>query len=278
MLFNTFAHISGIGEATEKRLWAAGVNSWDDFVEPWPQGFTGRRGEMIDRHLAKSRQAFEDGAVAVSRLLRNNLHWRLFPHFRNVTAYLDIETTGLERNTDLITTIALYDGHKVSTFVRGENLDDFVDAVSRFQVLVTYNGRCFDVPVLERAFSVKFDQAHIDLRFLLQELGFTGGLKGCEKKMGIARDSGLEGVDGRFAVYLWREYERTGNKAALETLLAYNAADTVNLEMLMVLAYNRKVSQTPFAQNLILPLPVSPELHFSVDQRLVAELGRQYSM
>lgn len=264
--------------ATEQRLWAAGVQSWDDFVEPWPQGFSGRRGEMVARHLAESRQSFQAGAKAVGRLLRNNLLWRLYPHFRDAIAYLDIETTGLDKETDVITSIALYDGRSVFTYVRGENLEDFVEAISRYQVLVTYNGRGFDVPVLERAFAVKLDQVHIDLRFLLQELGITGGLKGCEKKVGIARDDGLDGVDGRFAVYLWQEYERTGNRAALETLLAYNIADTVNLETLMVHAYNCKVALTPFADALLLPMPTPPANPFVADQQLVNDLRQRYSL
>ncbi|MDH3359253.1 MAG: ribonuclease H-like domain-containing protein [Desulfobulbaceae bacterium] len=278
MLFNTFAHISGIGAATEQRLWAAGVCSWDDFVQPWPQDFSGRRGEMVARHLAESRQSFDAGAIAVGRLLRNNLLWRLYPHFRDTIAYLDIETTGLDKDTDLITSIALYGGGSVFTYVRGENLDDFIKAISRYQVLVTYNGRGFDVPVLERTFAIKIDHAHIDLRFLLQELGITGGLKGCEKKLGIVRDDGLDGVDGRFAVFLWREYERTGNRAFLETLLAYNVADTVNLEALMVHAYNRKVAQTPFAESLLLPMPEPPVNPFVADTSLVHDLRQRYSL
>lgn len=278
MLFHTFTHISGIGEATERRLWEAGIRCWDDFVEPWPQGFSGRRGEMVARHLAATRQSFATGATAVASLLRNNLHWRLYPHFRDRTAYLDIETTGLDKHSDQITSIALYDGRTVSTFVRNENLEEFVEAVSRYQVLVTYNGRCFDVPMLEHAFAIKLDQVHIDLRYLLQDLGITGGLKGCEKKLGIPRDDGLDGVDGRFAILLWREYQRTGNRAALETLLAYNIADTVNLETLMVLAYNRKVAQTPFADDLLLPIPTPPPSSLAADLPLVNALRQRHGL
>ena len=278
MLFHTFAHISGIGEATEQRLWAAGVQSWGDFAEPWPPGFVGRRAEMVARHLAESQQSFAAGPAAVAGLLRNNLHWRLFPHFRDVTAYLDIETTGLDKDSDLITSIALYDGRSVFTFVQGENLAEFVEVVSRYQILVTYSGRCFDVPVLERTFAMKLAQVHLDLRYLLQDLGITGGLKGCEKKLGVTRADGLDGVDGRLAVILWREYEQTGNRAALETLLAYNIADTVNLEILMVHAYNRKVAQTPFADALLLPMPTPPACPFNVDLQLVNSLRQRYSL
>ncbi|MDH5297739.1 MAG: ribonuclease H-like domain-containing protein [Desulfobulbaceae bacterium] len=268
MLFNSFAHIPGIGAATERRIWEEGVHHWDDFVEPWPAGFTGRRGGMVVSRLAESRARFHEGARAIGRLLRNNLHWRLFPHFRHATACLDIETTGRGPGPELITAISLYDGTSIFTFVRGDNLEEFVQVVGRYEVLITYNGRCFDVPVLERAFGIRLDQVHIDLRFLLQELGVTGGLKVCEKKLGIHRGE-LEGVDGFFAVLLWREYERTGSRAALHTLLAYNIADTVNLEILMVHAYNRKVAQTPLGESLFLPLPLPPLNPYSPDRHLV---------
>jgi len=277
MLFQTFVHIPGIGVATEQRLWEAGVHHWDDFAAPWPAGFSGRRGEMVRRLLADTRARHAEGVRSVARLMRATHHWRLFPHFRESVAYLDIETTGRGPGPEVITAITLYDGVAIQTFVRGANLDDFVEAVRRYEVLVTYNGRCFDAPVIERAFGIRLDQVHIDLRFLLQELGITGGLKGCEKKLGLDRGD-LDGVDGWFAVLLWREYERTGNRAALETLLAYNIVDTVNLETLMVHAYNRKVAQTPFGAHLTLPLPIPPVNPFAADPALVAELRLRHGL
>jgi len=54
----------------------------------------------------------------------------------------------------------------------------------------------------------------------------------------------LSDVDGFFAVLLWNEYQKTGNQKALDTLLAYNVQDTVNLESLMVTAYNMKLKET----------------------------------
>ena len=45
---------------------------------------------------------------------------------------------------------------------------------------------------------------------------------------------GGEGVGGHFAVLLWAKDRSTGNRQALETLLAYNNQDAVNLEILRV--------------------------------------------
>ncbi len=152
---------------------------------------------------------------------------------------------------------------------------DFLDDIEQYRVIITYNGISFDIPVIERYFRTRLDQAQIDLRYVLAQLGCRGGLKGCEKQMGINRGI-LDGMDGSFAVHLWREYERYNNEAALETLLAYNVEDTVNLERLTVLAYNRNVAQTPFASELALPFPESPRLIYQPDPEIVSQTRVYY--
>lgn len=196
--------------------------------------------------------------------------WRLFPEFRSAVAYLDIETTGLGGWEDHVTTISVYDGTTVLTFVHGENLQEFEEAIQQFPVIVTYNGRCFDVPFLEKSLGIRMEQVHIDLRHVLQSLGYTGGLKGCERKLGLNRGD-LEGVDGFLAVLLWDGYRRNGNPKALETLLAYNILDVLNLEMLMVMAYNLKLRGTPFESSRRLDAPELPPSPFQPD---LATIGR----
>jgi uncharacterized protein YprB with RNaseH-like and TPR domain len=114
-------------------------------------------------------------------------------------------------------------------------------------------------------------QAHLDLRYILASLGYRGGLKGCERQFGIERGE-LEDVDGFFAVLLWFDFYHCGNPRALETLLAYNTLDAVNLETLMVLAYNLKIQQTPFAQSHRLPLPTPPEIPFRADVETIQRI------
>jgi hypothetical protein len=74
------------------------------------------------------------------------------------------------------------------------------------------------------------------------------------------------------AVLLWREYKRE-NPKALETLLAYNIADAVNLEILMVKAYNEKLACAPFGQELRLTLPELPEMPYKPDRKLIRRLA-----
>lgn len=186
--------------------------------------------------------------------------WRVFKDFRDRIAYLDIETTGLEGE---ITTIALYDGHTIRTYVQGRNLDQFHDDIYEYDIIVTYNGKCFDVPFIESDLDMKLNQVHIDLRYLLKSVGFSGGLKGCERKAGIDRVE-LAGLEGYHAPILWEQY-KYGNRKALDTLLAYNCQDTVNMETLMVMAYNLKLKDTPFHEMHKLELPVVPPIPYKAD-------------
>jgi uncharacterized protein YprB with RNaseH-like and TPR domain len=263
MLKNTFCHISGIGQKSEKRLWDLGIHHWDDVFNGDGTAVSIPKKGLIIRNLETSLYHLDKGnPVYFESTLPSDLHWRLFPEFREKTAYLDIETTGLDFYND-ITTIALYDGSTIRYYVNGRNLDDFVDDILKYTVIVTYNGKCFDVPFLQKFFNIRMEQAHIDLRYVLKSLGFSGGLKRCEHQMGIDRGD-LNGIDGFFAVLLWEDYIRRGNEKALETLLAYNIEDVVNLETLMVKAYNMKLGHTPFLEDLRLPEPLSPKIPYRV--------------
>jgi uncharacterized protein len=279
MLEKTFIHLPGVGAKTEQSLWDKGIHSWEMFCDEnaCTLPFAKRKSEALRSYLVQCRD----------NLCRSNPHffepglssqhlWRLFADFRDCAAYLDIETTGLGGPSDHITTVALYDGREVFYYVHGDNLDQFREDIAKYKMIITYNGRCFDVPFINSYFGITLDQVHIDLRFVLSGLGYRGGLKGCEKKLGLSRDE-LDGVDGYFAVILWQEYRATRNPRALETLLAYNIVDAVNLEILMVKAFNLKVLETPFP-DLQLPLPASPPVPFRADGDLITRLRKRYGI
>ncbi len=269
MLTHTFVHVPGIGLKTEKRLWEAGIRTWNDWdsrdrEEPIPGDF-----RCVADSLERSRICLEqkDPRFFADRLPAG-LQWRFFPEFRDRTAYLDIETTGLSDWENEITTIAIYDGHQVYYYINGKNLDRFPEDILRYSVVVTYNGKTFDIPFIERYFGMKVPCAHIDLRYVLHSLGLKGGLKKCEKTLGIHRGD-LEGLDGFFAVLLWREYSLYRNSGALQTLLAYNIADVLSLETLMVTAYNLKLKETPFYGQLEVLTAQPPENPFAADMETV---------
>lgn len=276
MLRQTFCHVPGIGLKAEERLWASGAVSWDA-VEPAAAALGARRRERLvqhleesQRHLAGRNSTFFAGTLPASE------HWRLYPEFRDSVAYVDIETTGLGGPGDHITTIALYDGRSIRHYVHGRNLAAFAQDIREYRLLVTYNGKCFDLPMLRASFGLALDQAHIDLRYVLASLGYKGGLKGCERRLGLERGD-LANVDGFFAVLLWRDYRMRGNAQALETLLAYNIRDVVNLEALLVKAYNLKAAQTPFGPSVTMPLPPPPPEPFQAHAPTIQRLMCQYA-
>ncbi|MGV7223067.1 MAG: ribonuclease H-like domain-containing protein [Nitrospinales bacterium] len=269
MLKNTFLHIPGIGSITEQRLWNSGIKDWDATFDNTPIPISANRKITIIKVIEESIHHLDRGNPAFfANLLPSNQCWRIFPEFRELTVYLDIETTGLERNYNDITTIALYDGATIKTYVHGQNLDAFVDDIQKYNVIVSYNGKSFDVPFIENYFGIQLSHAQIDLRYVLGSLDCKGGLKSCERQLGMDRGD-LSDVDGFFAVLLWNEYRKTGNKKALDTLLAYNVQDTVNLEYLMVTAYNMKLKATPFYHSHQISLPRIPMNPYTADLKTV---------
>jgi uncharacterized protein YprB with RNaseH-like and TPR domain len=241
MLERCFLHLPGVGPGFAQALRDAGIHDWYAALRlPLPCGAV--RAERLKAGVEESllRLASRDAAW-FGKALSPAEQWRLFPCFQDEAAYVDIETTGLSRSGDVITTIALFDGASVRTYVRGVNLSDFADAVAPYRLLVTWNGRSFDAPVLRRELDIALDKgnmAHLDLLPVFRALGLRGGLKRVERLLGIDREE-LEGLDGWDAVRLWRAYECDGDPRVLETLLAYNVADVLSLESLAAYASAR---------------------------------------
>ncbi len=235
MLKHTFLHIQGIGPRTEQALWGKGVRTWEDYLSA-PGPVLRSRDAFVRNELERSLNHI-DRVDFFARRLPARETWRLFGMFQARTVYLDIETSGGYEGFDEITVIGLYDGRRTQTFVNGVNLERFEIAVADYDVVVTFNGACFDLPYIQRAFpGITLPPAHIDLRFLLRRLGFSGGLKAIEQRMGLARETGIQGMSGLDAVRLWAAFQN-GDRSALDLLVQYNTADIVNLEPLMKTGY-----------------------------------------
>jgi uncharacterized protein YprB with RNaseH-like and TPR domain len=133
--------------------------------------------------------------------------------------------------------VGLYDGSTMRQFVLGHNLMDFPEALADVDVLVTFNGTQFDLPVLRAYFpDLILPPLHLDLRFILARLGYRGGLKRIEPLFGITRAPDVAGLNGYDAVLLWERFQR-GDLTARKLLLQYNEEDVLNLEVLMEQAF-----------------------------------------
>jgi uncharacterized protein YprB with RNaseH-like and TPR domain len=237
MLKRTFIHLPGVGPRREAHIWRQGLSTWEEFLAAKRvRGLSRERLGWLKGELQGSLAHLEDAAY-FARRLRAGEHWRLFSHFRPRTAYLDIETTGTVWPGLWVTVVGLYDGRNLRQFVQGYNLEEFPQTLGEFDLLVTFNGTQFDLPVLQAYFpQLSLPPAHVDLRFLMARLGFKGGLKKIEPRFGIHRPDEVDGMDGYMAVLLWERYQR-GDRGALDLLLTYNREDVVNLEVLMDAAF-----------------------------------------
>jgi hypothetical protein len=271
MLERTFQVIPGVGPWREKDLWARGIHTWDDF--PTVGTVLGQKlDEGARQRLALAREALARRDLkALAAMMPQREHWRLYPEFQHDAVYFDIETDGA---TDQVpTVVALFDDSGLHVFIQGRNMDALPEALAKRRLWVTFNGSCFDVPVLRNYFGNSFPQpdAHIDLRFVCRRLGMGGGLKDIEDKLGLGRPPHMKGVNGWDAVLLWRAYLARGDVEALRFLVEYNLYDSFQLRSLMDLMYNRGADEL----NLDVPrLPVFDRGDVLYDvSRFILELG-----
>lgn len=240
MLESTFIHCPGVGLKTERALWESGAGCWNEYLALDGALRKGGRHALLEPLVRESIDRFRAADFAwFARQLPLREHWRAYLTFKRRAAFLDIETTG-GMGPDALTVVGLYDGLRLRQFVKGDNLEEFPEAVQAFSMLISFFGSGFDIPFLKRAFRMEFAQLHIDLCFMLKRLGHKGGLKKVERSFGCRRSAETEGLDGSDAVDLWWQYRR-GDEKALARLLAYNAEDVVNLETLIEAAYPRMV-------------------------------------
>ncbi|MCH2134692.1 MAG: ribonuclease H-like domain-containing protein [Phycisphaerales bacterium] len=138
---------------------------------------------------------------------------------------LDVETTGLSRRTDVITTACWYFRGTWYRWVR--DLDSpavFQSHWAASSALVTFNGRNFDEKFVVKDLGVEPHPVHCDVMHEGWKRGLKGGLKRVAIECGLPRPPEIEGMDGRTAILLWDRWQG-GDAAALELLSLYNAWD-----------------------------------------------------
>jgi uncharacterized protein len=234
MLQHTFIHAPGVSLNAEKKIWNQNICTWDDFIERQKSlAISENKKNIILNTLQESMDALKKKDYTAFSSIPNNQHWRLYSALKDKTCFLDIETTGLSKYHDDITLIGIHSANGTKIFMNGKNLEKFEDELKKYSMIVTFNGRCFDVPFIRNKFpEVQINQFHADLRFIMADLGFRGGLKNVERERGIIRSSDIKDVDGFEAVRLWHKYQR-GDNESLSTLKSYLTADIQNLAPLM---------------------------------------------
>lgn len=143
--------------------------------------------------------------------------------------YLDIETSFRGD----VTVVGLLRSDRGITQLVGEAITrpSLEEVLRGVDTLCTFYGEAFDLPVLRRSFGLGLIERcrSLDLSVECRRLRMRGGLKGIERNLSIPRRS--IGITGYDAMLLWDRW-LGADRGALETLLAYNRDDVVNLALL----------------------------------------------
>jgi len=163
---------------------------------------------------------------------------------------LDIETTGLDPAGSKFILGGLFDFdsrtmHQVFAESRDEEgyaLNEFVREVSTLDMVVTYNGRHFDIPFMNKRlqrFSMDaVNVFNLDLYLILNGYSpvkkFVPNLKQktVENYMGLWQTRSDE-ISGAESVELYNSYEKTGRHDLKEKILLHNSDDVLQLTRLL---------------------------------------------
>lgn len=240
MLTNTFKHIDGVGVKHERTLQESGFRSWWDVVDKsgdLPFGDAMNR-QIREETVRSIRRFVMDDISYFAEKLPAREHWRILNHYRREIGYLDIETD----DEQSITVIGMFIGGKYYCYKKGDDTLMLERMFAMPSAIVSFNGISFDVPQIKREFPfLKMPDIHFDLLRSTHSVGWSGGLKKLEVKLGIERPPSVRNLSGYDAVLLWRKYIYYRDRKAFNTLVEYNKYDVLNLEKLFIKFIEKKM-------------------------------------
>lgn len=170
-------------------------------------------------------------------------------------AYFDIETTGLSSGTGTYVIIAGLgsfepDGFRMRQYFLADigaeraMLAMLAGDLGRFEGVVTYNGRAFDLPFVQTRMTLarlpfpSVAMPHIDLLHAVRRL-YRHRMPGCrlaEAERHVLRIERLDDVPGALIPSLYFDYVRAGRAAPLRGVFRHNAEDVLSLAGILAAA------------------------------------------
>ncbi len=221
-------------------------------THPTSQGDT-----YIVEHRYPVGQAFGRSTLQMTSPLDVLAHWARDERLQNLPAqafaFIDTETTGLSGGTGtyaFLVGVGRFEAdefHLVQFFMRDPfeepaQLAALEEFIASCQALVSYNGKAFDVPLLNARFishgwrSPLNDYAHIDLLHLARKLWRdrlpSRTLGNIEAHiLGASRTE--EDVPGWMIPQMYFDYLRSGDPGPLRSVFYHNAVDVTSLAALL---------------------------------------------
>lgn len=231
MLTHSFCFLPRIGKRKEENLWKQGILTWDHFLQAKEiRGIKQKQKYDLLIQEAKKKLGENDSNYFAQYFPPTEM-WRLYHSFQDEVLFIDIEA---DSKGPIV--IGMYDKIKTMVMVRGVNMEKGIlaKAFEGKKLLVSFNGKSFDVPRINRYFGMMLlTLPHIDLKHICPRIGLLGGLKEIEQCLGIKRPSHLYGS----ATAAWKTFIASGDREYLDLIIQYNEEDSINLHPLMEYVY-----------------------------------------
>lgn len=244
MILRTFSALTKIGLRKEQELWDKGIYSIQDFhkynakhhSETWTQHWQKETDSI--KALLKKRDIEN-----LLKILPNKLHYRLLPNIQKDLVFFDAEMIEVHNKKIIFMATCLFKNN-IYSFTQGKNLKELKIFLKDKQFLVTFGGTKNDLPLLYQSFKDKPFLIHIDLKNLTNQIKMKGGLKSIEIQLGLTRKY-CHQINGADAPLLWQKFQTSKNQKILESLLHYNAEDTIHQPAILTHCWG-KILPSPF--------------------------------
>ncbi|MFC1731805.1 ribonuclease H-like domain-containing protein [candidate division KSB1 bacterium] len=164
--------------------------------------------------------------------------------------FLDIETCGLTANPLFLIGVAYFSSSDfilLQMFARDYDeerplLSFFSRFIAGYDLIVTYNGRSFDLPFIrtrayENRIHLNTEKQHLDLLFEVRRL-WKAELPDCKLQtveQHILEQTRSGDIPGSEIPRVYHDYVQTRNIAAVQTILKHNILDVVSLIRIIIL-------------------------------------------
>jgi len=235
MIKKSFIFLEKISTKKEQSIYRQNIKDWSDFLKADKiKGIAPLKKAYYNRQIQEAQKALleENPSYFTNRLPQKEM-WRLYDQFKEQSCFLDIEID----STGKVILVGISDYYTTSTFIQRINLEKSLleKELSKYKLLITFNGSSFDLPKLKKQLQLDFNIPHIDLKPLCVNLNLKGGLKEVEKTLNLKRPKHLYGNP----VELWKAFHASGDGEYLELLIDYNKEDIENLKGVMEYCYKK---------------------------------------